>query len=129
MTNQHCRNELCSSSGETIHGSWDGVGAVGSQDLFVFGCHSSEVGVPRDVRDKDGFVINEVSSQTFIGPPVHQGLQSCVLRPSVGKINQKWLLHIVGQVATSLDLSIPVVKGSALRVVPERVHKVHHLGH
>ena len=124
MTNQHCRNELCSSSGETIHGSWDGVGAVGIQDLFVFGCHSSEVGVPRDVRDKDGFVVNEVSATAFISPAIQQALKCGVFRPCVWEVDQERLLHSVRQIASLLDLSESVVKGPALRVVPESVDEM-----
>ena len=124
MTDQHRWDEFRGSSGEAIHGSRDREGAIGIQDLFVLGCNPIQLCVPCDVHDKNGFVIDEVAATAFIGPTIQQALKCGVFRPGVWEVDQERLLHRVRQIASLLDLSESVVKGSALRVVPEGVDEM-----
>ena len=124
MTDQHRRDEFRGSSGEAVHGSGDREGAIGIQDLFVLGCNPIQVCIPRNVHDKDGFVVNEVSATAFISPAIQQALKCGVFRPCVWEVDQERLLHSVRQIASLLDLSESVVKGPAQRVGPESVAKM-----
>ena len=68
VADQRCRDKLSGCSGKAIHGSWYREGSVWIQDLLVLCSHPVNSDVACDVGDQDGFIIQQVLAEPFVGP-------------------------------------------------------------
>ena len=94
------------------------------EDLGVLGHGPVHTCVPGDVTDQNGFVIKEILTETRVGPSIVEVLETCVFRPIIRKFNQDWLLDVISEKTSFLDLCKPVVEGSRLREVPKCIDEM-----
>lgn len=93
------------------------LGTVTVEGLGMLGSHPCNLRVAGDMCDQHGLVVQEVLSQSCIGPSIDQVLVGGVFGPVIWKRDQQSLLYMFRQIAPSLDFSIPVVECSCLREV------------
>ena len=89
----------------------------------MFGGCAIDHSVPGDVADQDWFVI-QVLAQSSIRRPIEEILEVGDLWPVIRKRYQDWLLDVVRQIATWLDLCKSVVECPGLRDIPQGVDEV-----
>ena len=123
VADEGCRRKFRGCPCKAIQRSWHRERAVGVEDLCMLGHRPFHTGVTGDVSDQHRLVVQQVLPKPCVEPSVVEVLKPGVFRPVIWEVHKDGLLDVIFQVATFLDFSKPVVKGSRLGEVPEWLTK------
>ena len=90
----------------------------------MFGHHPVNASVAGHVADQDLFVLHQVLAHALVCPVVDELLKGHIIWPFIRVGHQDGLLDMIREVASLLDFSKAVVKGSAFLQKPQGVDKV-----
>ena len=90
----------------------------------MFGGCAIDRDVPGYVANQDRFVVHQILAQSRVCPAIEEVLEVGNFWPVIWKWDQDWLLDVVRQIASWLDLGKSVVESSGLGHIPQGVDKV-----